>query len=222
MRPGPWAWCQCSCAAPVEVIHSTNHRRRNRHTHTSDPVPTNGRHPPKQNAVPKARGKLSKAGWLRLWGRERHGPEACLGRVGQDAHPGLPVCAGQRTRASATEATWVRALCLRSTASQAPERTAASGWAGPRRGLAPSPQPEPPRPTGSQLLTLPLTLIRQVPGAARPYHPLMPRENLNDLQAFVHVAREGSFTKAAAQLGVSQSALSHAMRGLEQRPACAC
>ena len=45
----------------------------------------------------------------------------------------------------------------------------------------------------------------------------MPRENLNDLQAFVHVAREGSFTKAAAQLGVSQSALSHAMRGLEQR-----
>jgi DNA-binding transcriptional LysR family regulator len=48
----------------------------------------------------------------------------------------------------------------------------------------------------------------------------MPRENLNDLQAFVHVAREGSFTKAAAQLGVSQSALSHAMRGLEQRLAC--
>ncbi|WP_251278679.1 helix-turn-helix domain-containing protein, partial [Enterobacter hormaechei] len=45
----------------------------------------------------------------------------------------------------------------------------------------------------------------------------MPRENLNDLQAFVHVARAGSFTKAAAQLGVSQSALSHAMRGLEQR-----
>ena len=62
-----------------------------------------------------------------------------------------------------------------------------------------------------------MTLIRQVPGAARPYHSRMPRENLNDLQAFVHVAREGSFTRAAAQLGVSQSALSHAMRGLEQR-----
>lgn len=62
-----------------------------------------------------------------------------------------------------------------------------------------------------------LTLFRQVPGAARPYHSRMPRENLNDLQAFVHVAREGSFTKAAAQLSVSQSALSHAMRGLEQR-----
>ncbi|KAF1055245.1 MAG: HTH-type transcriptional regulator PgrR [Stenotrophomonas maltophilia] len=45
----------------------------------------------------------------------------------------------------------------------------------------------------------------------------MPRENLNDLQAFVHVAREGSFTRAAAQLGVSQSALSHALRALEER-----
>ncbi|WMJ68103.1 LysR family transcriptional regulator [Stenotrophomonas sp. 24(2023)] len=45
----------------------------------------------------------------------------------------------------------------------------------------------------------------------------MPRENLNDLLAFVHVAREGSFTRAAAQLGVSQSALSHAMRALEER-----
>ncbi|WP_261540059.1 LysR family transcriptional regulator [Burkholderia multivorans] len=45
----------------------------------------------------------------------------------------------------------------------------------------------------------------------------MPRENFNDLQAFVTVARVGSFTKAAAVLGVSQSALSHTMRGLEER-----
>ena len=45
----------------------------------------------------------------------------------------------------------------------------------------------------------------------------MPRENLNDLLVFVTVAREGSFTRAAAQLGVSQSALSHAVRGLEAR-----
>ena len=45
----------------------------------------------------------------------------------------------------------------------------------------------------------------------------MARRNLNDLLAFVTVAREGSFTKAAAQLGVSQSALSRAMRGLEER-----
>ena len=45
----------------------------------------------------------------------------------------------------------------------------------------------------------------------------MARENYNDLQAFLAVARERSFTRAAAQLGVSQSALSHTMRGLEER-----
>jgi DNA-binding transcriptional LysR family regulator len=45
----------------------------------------------------------------------------------------------------------------------------------------------------------------------------MPRANLNDLLAFVAVARERSFTKAAAQLGVSQSALSHTIRGLEAK-----
>jgi DNA-binding transcriptional LysR family regulator len=43
------------------------------------------------------------------------------------------------------------------------------------------------------------------------------RENLNDFAAFVTVAREGSFTRAAAQLGVSQSALSQTIRGLEER-----
>ncbi|WGS53863.1 LysR family transcriptional regulator [Paraburkholderia sp. D15] len=45
----------------------------------------------------------------------------------------------------------------------------------------------------------------------------MARDNLNDLLAFLAVARERSFTKAAAQLGVSQSALSHTIRGLETR-----
>jgi DNA-binding transcriptional LysR family regulator len=43
------------------------------------------------------------------------------------------------------------------------------------------------------------------------------KENLNDLTAFVAVAREGSFTRAAAQLGVSQSALSQTIRALEER-----
>ncbi|HKU96868.1 MAG TPA: LysR family transcriptional regulator [Vineibacter sp.] len=43
----------------------------------------------------------------------------------------------------------------------------------------------------------------------------MQRGNLNDLLAFVIVARERSFTKAAAKLGVSQSALSHTIRALE-------
>jgi DNA-binding transcriptional LysR family regulator len=41
--------------------------------------------------------------------------------------------------------------------------------------------------------------------------------NLNDLLAFLTVAQERSFTKAAAKLGVSQSALSHTIRGLEER-----
>jgi DNA-binding transcriptional LysR family regulator len=41
--------------------------------------------------------------------------------------------------------------------------------------------------------------------------------NFNDLLAFIAVARARSFTKAAAQLGVSQSALSHTIRGLEAR-----
>src|SRR5215217_5651195 len=45
----------------------------------------------------------------------------------------------------------------------------------------------------------------------------MPRQNVKDLLAFLAVAREQSFTKAAAQLGVSQSTLSHTIRGLEER-----
>lgn len=45
----------------------------------------------------------------------------------------------------------------------------------------------------------------------------MLRENISDLLAFIAVAREGSFTRAAAKLGVSQSALSHTLRGLESR-----
>lgn len=43
------------------------------------------------------------------------------------------------------------------------------------------------------------------------------KRNLNDLFSFVTVAREGSFTRAAAQLGVTQSALSQAIAGLEDR-----
>ena len=45
----------------------------------------------------------------------------------------------------------------------------------------------------------------------------MARENYHELLAFVTVARAGSFTRAATQLGVSQSALSHTIRALETR-----
>ncbi|MFC0204468.1 LysR family transcriptional regulator [Novosphingobium soli] len=45
----------------------------------------------------------------------------------------------------------------------------------------------------------------------------MPRANANDLIAFITIARERSFTKAAVKLAVSQSALSHTLRALEER-----
>src|SRR6187399_1262070 len=45
----------------------------------------------------------------------------------------------------------------------------------------------------------------------------MDRNDLADLQAFVAVAQARSFTRAAPQLGVSRSALSHAMTALEAR-----
>ncbi|WP_423066856.1 LysR family transcriptional regulator [Devosia sp. CN2-171] len=45
----------------------------------------------------------------------------------------------------------------------------------------------------------------------------MARSPIDDMQAFLAVARERSFTRAAAQLGVTPSALSHSMKGLEER-----
>lgn len=45
----------------------------------------------------------------------------------------------------------------------------------------------------------------------------MIKRNLNDLLSFVTVAREGSFTRAAALLGVTQPALSQAITSLENR-----
>jgi DNA-binding transcriptional LysR family regulator len=49
------------------------------------------------------------------------------------------------------------------------------------------------------------------------YHSSMMRNDLAELSAFATVAHERSFTRAAAKLGVSQSALSHSMRNLEKR-----
>ena len=45
----------------------------------------------------------------------------------------------------------------------------------------------------------------------------MARENFNDLVGFLTVAQERSFSRAAAKLGLSPSALSHSLRGLETR-----
>ena len=45
----------------------------------------------------------------------------------------------------------------------------------------------------------------------------MGRPNYNELAGFAVVAKERSFTRAAAKLGVSQSALSQTIRGLEEK-----
>lgn len=50
----------------------------------------------------------------------------------------------------------------------------------------------------------------------------MSNASLADLKAFIQVAQQRSFQKAADALGVSRSSLSHAVKGLEQRLGFAC
>ena len=88
-------------------------------------------------------GRCGLAGPLAPWARGM--PRA--GWAGRPT-PVLPCAQDSAHEQGAIEPPGVRALCLRSTASQAPERTAASGWAGPRSGVhGVSCQPTPPHPT---------------------------------------------------------------------------
>jgi len=50
----------------------------------------------------------------------------------------------------------------------------------------------------------------------------MAQTKINDLQAFLVIARGQSFTKAAAELGITPSALSHRVRTLEERLGYVC
>ncbi len=106
-------------------------------------------------------GRCGAAGPLAPWARGM--PRA--GWAGRPT-PVLPCAQDSAHEQGAIEPPGVRALCLRSTASQAPERPAASGWAGPRSGVyGVSCSPTPPRPTISNPeLLLPLLLPLQVQG----------------------------------------------------------
>ncbi len=87
-------------------------------------------------AYPSAVGRPEVPGWQGCPGPfGAMGPRHASGGLGRTPNPGLAVCAGQRIRVRRHRAPWARALCSRNTASQAPERTAASGWAGPRSGV---------------------------------------------------------------------------------------
>jgi len=102
----------------------------------------------------------------------------------------------------AIEPPWVRALCLRSTASQAPERAAAGGWAGPRSGVyGVSCKPAPPRqPTECSLLLLLLLRLRplQVQGRRPCRTPFTPRR--------ARPAAVRAWCRAAARRSSSRSA----------------
>ncbi len=160
-----------------------------------------GRHPPEQSAVPTDRGKLSKAGWVRLRGREPHGPEARLGRV--RAPPGrggagppppvVVVCAGLRTRARGDRAYM--------------------------DVLAAPPQSDPPRlPTECTLLLLLVPWPRQVQGCKPCRTPLNAWERA--ARAFPRTsgrAAPGDGPARAASAGAGWPGRRH--RALHRRPA---
>ena len=101
-------------------------------TSISDPVPTKGQHPPEQDAVPTDRRKLSKSGWVRLRGCERH---------------------GWRDQAPMGEGALLAKHCFASARTHSRQRLGRT----PEGGLRRPPQPDPPRqPTECPFLTLTL------------------------------------------------------------------
>ena len=106
------------------------------------------------------------------------------------------VCRTVGAMDGAIEPPWVRALCLRSTASQAPERTAASGWAGPRKGglrrVLPAHTAPPNQQKTRAALALALGCCRpaagtpRVQGAALPTHPPLRTKTISLFSANRH------------------------------------
>ena len=156
-----------------------------------------GRHPPEQSAVPTAREKLSKAGWVRLRGREPHG-------CGDRAYMG--------------EGALLAKHCFASARTHSRQRLGRA----PEGDLQRPPQPDPPRlPTDSQLLplTLTLTLIRQVHGC-KPCRPPPLNAWERAARAFPRTsgrAAPGDGPAPAASAGAGWPGRRH--RALHRRPA---
>jgi len=131
---------------------------------------------------------------------------AWIHRVDQGRHPptaaesvrggAVWVCRTVGAMDGAIEPPGVRALCLRSTASQAPERTAASGWAGPRKGglrrVLPAHTAPPNQQKTRAALALALGCCRpaagtpRVQGAALPTHPPLRTKTISLFSANRH------------------------------------
>jgi hypothetical protein len=116
-------------------------------------------------ALVVATDQLSKGrrGWV-CGGMSRMGRAYTPDGLGRSPTPVLPCAQDSAHAQAATELTWVKAHCLRGTASRATERTAAGGWAGPRSGTCSVPR-GPTAAGPSQKLSQP-TAVRTDPTAA--------------------------------------------------------
>ncbi len=142
---------------------------------TAFPVATdqvsNGR---RASAFPLAPSPLSRGrrGWV-CGGMSRMGRAHAPDGLGRNPTPVLPCAQDSAHVQAATELTWVKAHCLRGTASRATERTGASAWAGARRAIhGVSRKPAPSRQTRETRPHWLFAQIHQKPGnARRPANP---------------------------------------------------